>query len=267
MARAAKNSKAVATRQSSQSIALIDNELANEVASLKEQIGQPGGNQLKVKPTGQVVTPDGIDLGLTVQLVVLDFLSKNFYYGGVPFDATNPSPPVCYAMGKKIEDMRPEDDSPEKQGDEKDGRCKGCWANQFASAPNKKGKACQNRRELVVRVIDPDNADADVSQAPLYILSLPPTALKSYDAMVANVSRSLNGPPVKAILTMECKNVGTYASISFIDAIPNPDYAIDYGRRAEMENVLHRHPDFAAYAAKPQPAARGRGAQKPAGRR
>src|SRR5690606_5403449 len=101
--------------------------------------------------------------------------------------------------------------------------------------------------------------------APLYTLELPPTAIKSFDGIVSNIMRSLSGPPVKAMLTVRAKNVGTYALITFHDPLPNPDYAVHYARRVEVQDMLFRKPDFAAYEAKAP--VRGRGAARAPARR
>ena len=254
----ARTSKAVATRGSSNtSLATIDNELSNEVANLKTQIGQATSNRIKVEPSGAFTLPDGMDLGDEIQVVVVDFVTRNTFYSG-PYNPNNLVPPDCYAIGRNLNEMEPEADSPAIQGD----KCATCALNQFGSGTNGVGKACKNSRELAVLVIDPENPEAhNAPDAPIYTLSLPPTGIKSFDGAVAYVARSLQGPPLKAILTVRAKNVGTYALITFSDPIPNPDYAAHYARRSEVQDALFRKPDFAAYAAKAgsaKPAARGR---------
>lgn len=240
------SSKSIAPRTTGTSLANIDNELSNEVATLKQQISQSSGNRLKVEPSGAFTLPDGLDLGDEIQVVVVDFVTRNTFYAG-PYNPNNLAPPECYAIGKNLNEMAPEEDSPAVQAD----KCVTCPLNQFGSASNGTGKACKNSRELAVLLVDPDNPDAhNAPDAPIYTLSLPPTAIKSFDAAVAYVARSLQGPPLKAILTARAKNVGTYALITFTDPVPNPDYAAHYARRAEVQDALYRKPDFAAYAAK-----------------
>jgi hypothetical protein len=245
----ARISKAVSTAVKSApgtSLANIDAELANEVATLKNAIGQSSGNKIKVEATGDFILPDGMNLGNEIQVVVVDFATHHDYYAG-PYNPQNPEPPVCYARGKDLSTMVPEDDSPEKQND----RCATCQWNQFGSGQNGKSKACKNSRMLAVLVLDPDNPDSiDAADAPLYALQLPPTAIKSFDGAVAHVARSLNGPPIKAVFTVSAKNVGTYALISFSDPVPNASYAAHAARRGEAQDILYRKPDFAAYEAK-----------------
>src|SRR5690606_7800864 len=118
---------------------------------------------------------------------------------------------------------------------------------------------------LAVALVDPDDPGAAAEpDAPLYTLELPPTAIKSFDGAVSAIARSLSGPPVKAVLTVRAKNVGTYALISFHDPLPNPDYAAHYARRGEVQDMLFRKPDFASYEAKAP--VRGRASKAPARR-
>ena len=249
-------SKALSPAATGTSLALVDDELAKEVANLKNSISQPSGNRIRVEATGDFILPDGLNLGNEFQIVVIDFVSRNTFYSG-PYNPQNPSPPDCYAIGKDIGAMAPEQDSPSLQAD----KCFSCPLNQFGSGNNGKSKACKNTRELAVRIVDDQGYDAG---ATLYTLSLPPTAIRSFDGAVAAVMRSLNGPPLKAILTVSARNKGTYAEITFTDPVPNPDYAQDFARRAEVQDVLFRKPDFSAYQS--QPPARGRAAA-PAARR
>lgn len=213
---------------------------------------------MKVEPTGNIKTPEGLDLGNKIQLVVIDFHSRNAFYSQ-QFNPQLITPPDCYAFGKSIVDLRPDDPNLPMQQNED---CASCPLNQFSSAPgNSKAKACKNTREVVVRLIDPDGADSSPADAPLYVLAVSPTSLKAFDGMVQAVSRSV-GPPVKAIVTMTATSApgGKYATLSFSDPVPNADYAVDWGRRSEAAALLQRRPDYAAAAARaaaaPAPARR-----------
>lgn len=256
----ARTKKAVA-KTAGTSIATIDQELAAEVANLKNQIGQPSGNKIKVEPSGDFILPSGENLGDEINVVVVDFVTRNTFYS-TPYNPNNPSPPDCYAIGRDLSSMEPEDDSPDIQHDD----CATCPLNQFGSGQNGKSKACKNSRVLAVVVVDPEDPSAAAQlDAPIYTLELPPTAIKSFDGAVSAVARALSGPPVKAILTVRAKNVGTYALITFHDPLPNPDYAVHYSRRGEVQDTLFRKPDFASYEAKAP--VRSRVAKKAAARR
>lgn len=255
----ARTKKAVA-KTAGTSIATIDQELAAEVASLKNQIGQPSGNKIKVEASGDFILPTGENLGDEISVVVVDFVTRHTFYSG-PYNPSNLAPPDCYAIGRDLSTLAPEEDSPAIQHDD----CATCPLNQFGSGANGKSKACKNSRVLAVVLVDPeDPSAAALPEAPIYTLELPPTAIKSFDGAVQGVARALSGPPVKAVLTVRAKNVGTYALITFHDPLPNPDYAVHYSRRGEVQDTLFRKPDFAAYEAKAP--VRGRAAKAPARR-
>lgn len=248
MSTKSKASKAVApVAGAGKSLALLDQELSQEVDSLKEQIGQPGGRQIKVEPSGNFKSPEGLDLGNTIQIVVLDFISRKAFYSG-PYNPNNIVPPDCYALGKNIAQMKPDDPNlPAKQSD----ACAGCPLNQFGSGNTGTGKACREFRDLAVLLVDPDNPELhNAPDAPIYTISVPPTSLKAFDAVVPVIARSLAGPPIKAILTVNGVANGTYALLKFTDPVPNPDYGAHVARRAETVDLLNRRPDYAAAAAR-----------------
>jgi len=231
----------------SKALSTLDAELAQEVANLKNQIGAPGGKAIKVEPAGAFTSPEGLDLGSEIQVVVLDFVSKNLFYSS-PYVKGVSVPPDCYAAGKNLGEMKPDPESPAVQNHD----CPSCPLNAFGSGNNGKSKACKNTRELAVLLLDPQHPDAhNDPKAPIYTLSLPPTAIMSFDGVVAHTMRMLGGPPIKAIVTITAENVGTYAKISFVDPVPNPHYGQHAARRAECVDLLFRKPDFNA-----RPAAR-----------
>jgi hypothetical protein len=234
-------SKAVATAAGgTQALTTLDQELSQSAIALRSAIGGPVGKAIKVKPTGNFILPDGFDLGSEFQCVVVDFVSKNMFYSG-PYNPDNPAPPDCYAANKVIAEMAPDAESPAAQAD----NCAECPLNRFGSGNNGKSKACKNTRELAVLLIDAENPNAHLDpDAPLYTLSLSPTALRSFDGFVANAIRTLNGPPIKAIVTVAAQNAGTYAAVTFHDMVPNPHYAQHAARRAEAAELLARKPNF-----------------------
>lgn len=248
-----------ATPKTGTSLANIDAELAQEAALLKQRIGQSSSRAITVDPTGNFKTPEGLDLGNTIKIVVLDFISANRFYPN-PFIKGNPTPPACYALGRVIAEMQPEDDSPDKQNKD----CASCSLNQFGSGQNGKSKACKNTRDIAFLLVDDENDEHNNEDAPIYTMSLPPTAIRPFDGAVGAVARALGGPPVKAILTVTGENVGTYAQISFKSPVPNPDYKAHAARRGECEDMLFRHPDFSNYSKTPQrkPAPQRQGARR-----
>lgn len=261
MARSA--SKAVAPKVESKgmSVANVDAELSKEVANLKQQIGQPTGRRIQLdNKAGKFISPEGQDLGDSIRIVILDFVSANRYYESA-FDPDNPSLPVCFAFGRIIADMAP---NPTEVLKIQNDTCKGCPWDEYGTAKVGKGKACKNTREIAFLLVDEEAPEAhNEKDAPVYTFSVPPTGVKAFDGVVNGVMRSLNGPPIKAIVTMSVEDMKTYSTVTFTDPVPNPDYASNYARRAECEELLIRKPD---YSTLPQKTPQKSVAKKAAGR-
>lgn len=243
------------------SLATIDAELDAQVANIQQMVGSSSSQRLSVGATGDFMVGDQ-NYGSEVQVIVLDWRSRNNFYID-PYNKDNPTPPDCYAIGSVIEDMAPEGDSPALQSD----KCSTCPMNQWGSAPNGKGKACQNRRHIAVLLVDPENEDAhNAPDAPIYLLDLSPTNLKFFDGAVKGIARTM-GHPVKAIFTLTATPMGTYSQISWTDPVPNPNYGQHAARRLGTVDILERRPDFAAHEAKQKAAPARRNTPKPAPRR
>lgn len=255
MARSNVAKNAVAVRPQGKSIANLEAEMAQEVATLKQQVASGGGRKLQISESNTLVTPEGIELGESVQLVIVDFTNRNYFYPN-PYNKNNIVPPDCYSIGKLIADMKPENDSPQAQHDD----CASCPLNQWGSGNGGTGKACKNTAELAVLLVDPDNPEAhNEPKAPLYSLSVPPTSLKLFGGFVTAAARSTGGTPVKVIVTLRLESKGKYSLLHFEDPVPNPDWAAHYGRKVEAQDLITRKPDFAAAAAKAQSRAPQRG--------
>lgn len=220
-------------------VATLQAELKQEMANINDMVGQSGGTKMKVEPNGDFVLPDGSNLGNEVDVVVVDFVSYNRYYVG-RYDPNDIKPPVCFAVGKLMSEIAPSKNAPEPQND----LCSTCTMNQFGSDANGgPGKACKNTRDLVVIVSD----DLENPEAPLYTFSVAPTSIKMFDAFVKHVHRTLDLPPIGAIVKMVGIPSGTYAKVNFTEADANPLLDAHLQRRAEAQELLYREPDLSNY--------------------
>jgi hypothetical protein len=254
-------------------IAEIEAEMSAGAKDLRKRIGGPTRNVIKVKPGGKFELPDGERVE-ELDIIVLDFTRKNFYYPGI-YDPNKIVPPDCYAQNDDIDEMAPMAGVPDPQGDE-NGKCKGCWANAFKSAKTGRGKACKNTHELAVLIVQEDGSHNE-PDAPIYMLSIAPTSLASFDAFVRNTQRLLNGYPIKAIAPIRAQEAGdTYSQCIFGQPEANPDFGTHWLRREEARALLESPPDFTPReeaapaprkgAPKPTPRRAGAAPSRPAGR-
>lgn len=235
---------AVATKKpASSAIVSIQEQLKAQVAAQANKIAPPSGINIRVTQDKKFQLPDGSKVDGPLDLVIVDFVSRNSFYEGA-YDPNNISPPACFAIHPEPKQMVPSDNSPIKQADD----CASCPMNQFNSAG--KGKACKNSRVLAVL---PPDADADT---PLWLLQVSPTALKGFDGFVGSVARTFQMPPIAVIASVDFNPNETYASLTFGDPRPNENLAVHFARQAEAKELLMAEPDVSGFGQEPAKPAR-----------
>lgn len=250
MATTKAKSTAVAVKKSSGAVISIQEQLRAQAAAMAGRIAPPTGNKIKIGQNKQFTLPDG-SVTDTLDLVIVDFTSKNTFYEGA-FDPNNITPPACFAIGPEPKNLVPSANAPAKQCDD----CASCPLNQFGSAG--KGKACKNSRVLAVL---PPEADADT---PIWTLEVSPTGIKGFDGFVGNVNRAFGMPPISVVVTVSFNPAETFASLVFSDPRPNENLEVHFGRQAEAQELLAVEPDVSSYGQAPaKPAGRATPARRP----
>lgn len=233
------------TSKPRQDLATIEAELAAEAARTAEYVGQPDVKKITVDRDGNFVAAGGEKLGSEITVCVVDYCSANDYYTS-QWDPNNPKPPVCFARGRVIAEMVPEEEAPEKQSE----ACAPCPHNQFGSRGN--GKACKNTRNLAVVLAEDIEKLADGDRPDMHLISVSPTALTSFDAMVKQCARLYNGPPIKALVTLKAVSKGTYTTLQFGDTEPNPYFAEVFPLRDAAVDIIGRTPNLDNYVPTPK---------------
>lgn len=247
MATTKKPSTAVATKKpASTNIVSIQDTLRAQAAAMTERVSAPSGNAIRVTQDKQFQLPDGTKTPGPLELVIIDFVSKNAFYEG-SYDPKNIAPPACFSIGSVPIKMVPSANAPEPQSD----TCATCPMNQFGSAGA--GKACKNSRVLAVL---PPDADANT---PIWTLTTSPTAIKNFDGYVSGVARTFQMPPISVITTVSFDENETYAKLVFSNPVPNPNLEAHFDRQAEAKDILAAEPDVSGFTkAKPATATRGK---------
>lgn len=218
--------------------------LKAQAAAMSERTAPASGNYIRVTQDKQFMLPDGTKTPGPLELVIVDFSSKNSFYEGA-YDPKAITPPACFAIGPNPLKMVPSDNAPLKQAVS----CQGCPMNEFGSAGT--GKACKNSRVLAVL---PPDADADT---PLWLLATSPTANKGFDGFVNSVARVFQTPPIGVVATVGFDTNETYAKLVFSDPKPNENIAAHFSRQEEAREMLAVEPDVSSFV-KEKPAARGK---------
>lgn len=222
----------------SMSAAAIQEQLQNEAAGISNQIGALDTKSIRIKD--KVFTmPDGTVVQDSLDIVIVDFLSRNNFYEG-KWDPKNPAPPVCYAIDKSAKALVPNENSTDMQV-KKGETCDDCSMNQWGSDGD--GKACKNTRLLAI--ILPDDEELQV-----YTLSVPPTAIKGFDGYVGSVAKLYNLPPIGVRTTITFHQEKSYPLPLFSNPIPNEDIEEHFGFRNDAETLLNVEPEAPAAPAK-----------------
>ena len=216
----------------------IKEAMAAQLADLASRVAPASGNAIRVTQDKQFLLPDGTKTPGPLELVVVDFTSKNSFYEGA-FDPKAISPPACFSIGQNPLKMTPSNNAPVAQSTD----CQSCPMNQFGSAGT--GKACKNSRVLAVL---PPDADADT---PMWTLATSPTANKGFDGFVSSVARVFQTPPVGVVVSVSFDPNETYAKLVFTNPQPNENLAEHFGRQAEAAAMLAVEPDVSQYVKAP----------------
>jgi hypothetical protein len=228
-----------------QDLATIEAQLAEEAKTIGAQLSSADGKKITIDPaTGNFVGPGQENMGTTLRGVIIEFCSSHKYYDR-PYSADNAFPPICFAFGQTLAEMAPEEESPEPQNDMcgTPGQPGCCPHNEWGSAANEKGKACQQRREFAF-VLEEDLAEGHPT---LYHMSTPPTSIKYFDAAAATIARQLNGPPIKAMVTITAVPTKNYFSLNFSDIDANTHLAACFPLREAATDLISRFPDTSKY--------------------
>lgn len=154
---------------------------------------------------------DDIMPGNQVLVVIVDSINENTLYEG-KYDPNETAPPVCYAFGRGVdEEMAPHESMqadlnyfmPQAEA------CGVCPMNEWGSADQGRGKACQNRRRLVLLpagFYTPKRGSRDFDlevfsdedhfrTADLASIKLPVTSVKEWAKFVHDVATNFRRPP------------------------------------------------------------------------
>lgn len=223
-----------------------EEQLAKEASEIAKRIAAPTGDRIRFNANRTFITPDGME-GEALEVVIVDFVSTNLLYDG-PFDRDNPQPPSCFAIGAEPSLLVPSPNSPNKQAE----TCSVCPNNQFGSAQNGKGKACKNTRLLALM---PASAIDDPKEAPIWILSVPPTSLKAFDSYAHTLAAKHKTVPIGVVTQITLDPANTFASPRFIVVRPlqGKELGIFMSRREEASQRLTAEPDTSQYTAPKAP--------------
>lgn len=128
--------------------------------------------------------------GNAIKCVIIGAAFENAYYPG-KYDPKKVKSPDCWAISFDEEALVPgvDDRGPTDLTDQQHEQCKGCWANEWESADEGKGKACKNSRRLAVVFPPGLGLGSDVIYA-----KLPVTSVKNWSKYVNQIASVVKRP-------------------------------------------------------------------------
>lgn len=250
---AAKSTSTAVARAKVNLPANINEAMAAEIASLQKRLGAPSGDRITVTQGGEIKLPNGLTVD-SIECVIVDFVAANYYYDQM-FDRNNIVPPKCFAIGLEPAGLVPSASSPEVQCE----ACAGCWANQFKSARNGKGKACSNTRLLAILPLTNDDGSPTDENTPLRVIKASATAVRFFDGYVGSVV-SKYGVPIRGVTTRITLSDDEYPSLRFevMEKLNVKDslLAVAYAQKEAAMTRLMTEPDVSQAANDDKPAAR-----------
>jgi hypothetical protein len=209
-------------------------------------------------------------------VIVLDVVKENTYYPA-KFDPDSAAAPICYAFGREADEMAPH---PSMQIDPnyfqpQAPECQGCKWNEWGSADQGRGKACQNRRRLALIPAGyyqgrRGSRDFDLElftdpkhfqTADMAFIKLPVTSTGNWAKYVNQLSASVHRPPHGVIsrLYLEPHTKFQYTvNWEMVDTIPDSLFQTIMARHEEaIKGVIQGYKVPEERAPAPQGSLRG----------
>ena len=226
-------------------VALVN--YVDEVAALAKRLQASTGDRINVSNAKLFEFPDK-SVYDEIDCIVVDFVARNMFYSS-PYSEDQIVPPYCFAIGLEPTGLCPSDNSPDKQC----ASCAGCWANQFKSAQNGKGKACSNTRLLAIVPLPPGGlgANDDLNDLQMFTINVSPTAITSFDTHVSKVASTFRKPIRTVVTRISFAQDSKFASLRFAVVAPaGKDLEVfAQSKLAEAQQRLLQEPDVAAMQA------------------
>ena len=183
---------------------LFENEL-EALAKLEQQAEKATGQVFLSTKGGVLSYRDTPVAGNALEVVILASPVERLYYT-TRYDPTNPTGPVCFAMSTTTTGMKPSASSTEPQSE----TCANCPKDIWGSAPGGgKGKACAEKRRLLIMTADSTKTASSVNLAEVAALRIPVTSVKGFATYLQSITtvtkRPLSTVVTKISLTPDAK--------------------------------------------------------------
>lgn len=195
--------------------------------------------------------------GNKLDVIVVDFILEN----GMFREKYNPmktASPMCYAMGREEEDLRPHEDAEEPQHTD----CATCPNNEWGSDPEGgRGKACKNSRRIAIITADCLTKGIDaIRKSNVVMCKIPVTSIKNFSRFVNQCTGVMGTPPFGIVAELStAPHPANLFEVKWkvIEKIENQEHLEAlYNRRASIERQMFQ--PYPANEEQAAPAPRGK---------
>ena len=154
------------------------------------EVSGSGGNFLSAR--GGVFRFGETELDSPLRVVVINWAYENNYFAS-EYDPDRLSPPDCYALALRHEELGPNDE--QHLAAKQSPVCEGCWASAWGSGQGR-GKACGEKRRLQLAPVFSDNDLELIRQGAIetVLYKLPVTSVKTWAGYVNKLAKAINRP-------------------------------------------------------------------------
>lgn len=223
------------TEAQQKALTTVEAKLAQRANAIQKNMAVEG-NMISLQKNGSFMLP-GEETADELDMVVIDYRYRNQYYGGKAYRKGEYNPAVCVAIGDAQAGMTPLASSPQPQSI----ACDGCEMNEFGSASNGAGKACQNQLVLAVMFANPDRGDT------VYLIKASPTAARPIASYLREITDE-QGHPIKVITRFTGEDNGNYVKLKASMQTLNGDYLEHAQKLEHAERMLEANTGIDAAA-------------------
>jgi hypothetical protein len=171
-------------------VALFENELEKLASQQVEAEKGAGGPVFLSTKGGTLSYRDNPIAGNSIDVIILASPVERLYYTS-RYDPTKPEGPACFALGPTLSDLKPNPASSSPQHSQ----CVGCPKDAWGSAAGGgKGKACSEKRRLLVMTADSITTPESVKVAEVAALRTPVTSVRPFATYLQTIATTTKRP-------------------------------------------------------------------------
>jgi hypothetical protein len=173
---------------------------------------EPGGSSNWIGLKNSEFSFQGETTDVLNVIILADVYEHAFYDS--PWNPDDPMPPACFSLAEEEENLEPNGDGPDIQHE---GLCSDCWANEWGSSDNGRGKQCKNSRRIAVLGVltDDDGNIESIATDEVAFIRVAPTSLKNYSGYIKRSNKVTRRPSYAYVTELSFDLDAEYETLVF----------------------------------------------------